>query len=288
MGPPAAGSCLCGVAPGRALTRPRPVPAATRAVRAPRRRFGQNFLEDAAIVERIVAAIRPLPGDRLVEIGPGLGALTTSLIRAAGRLEAVEIDRDIVRDLRARFPHDLLVLHEGDALEMDFSGMGSGLRIVGNLPYNISTPLLFHLDAFAARIADCHFMLQREVVRRMVADPGTPDYGRLSVMLQYRWMVESLFDVPPSAFRPQPKVWSSVARMQPHRTLPFPARDEACLGRVVASAFGQRRKTLRNALSSLAGEADLVALGIDPGARGETLGVAAFVAIANFLADRGN
>ncbi len=259
-----------------------------RAVHAPRRRFGQNFLEDTSIVERIVAAIRPLPGDRLVEIGPGLGALTTSLIRHAGRLEAVEIDRDIVRDLRARFPDDTLVLHEADVLEVDFSRMGSGLRIVGNLPYNISTPLLFHLDAFTARISDCHFMLQREVVRRMVADPGTPEYGRLSVMLQYRWTVESLFDVPPTAFRPQPKVWSSVVRMLPHQTLPFPARDEACLGRVVAAAFGQRRKTLRNALGLLAEEADLAALGIDPGARGETLAVADFVKIANALADRGD
>jgi 16S rRNA (adenine1518-N6/adenine1519-N6)-dimethyltransferase len=252
----------------------------------PRRRFGQHFLEDAGVVDRIVAAIRPRRGDCLVEIGPGLGALTAPLLREAGHLEVVEIDRDIVRALRAQFSPDALVVHEGDALELDFSRLGSRLRIAGNLPYNVSTPLLFHLDGFAARIVDCHFMLQREVVRRMQAAPGTPDYGRLSVMLQYRWQVESLFDVAPTAFRPQPKVWSSVVRMNPHAALAFPARDEACFALVVARAFGQRRKTLRNALRGLAGEAELSALGIDPGARGETLGVRSFVEIANLVAAR--
>jgi 16S rRNA (adenine1518-N6/adenine1519-N6)-dimethyltransferase len=257
-----------------------------RVAHAPRKRFGQHFLEDAAVIERIIAAIRPFRGERLVEIGPGLGALTVPLLRHAGRLEVVEIDRDIVRNLRARFGAAELTIHEGDALELDFSVLGEGLRIVGNLPYNISTPLLFHLDAFSGSIADCHFMLQREVVRRMEAAPATSDYGRLSVMLQYRWQMESLFDVAPSAFHPEPKVWSSVVRMRPHATLPFAARDEACLARVVAGAFGQRRKTLRNALRTLVGEADLSALGIDPGARGETLGVAEFVRIADFVAGR--
>lgn len=255
-------------------------------IHAPRRRFGQNFLEDPAVVQRIVTAIHPLPGDRLVEIGPGLGALTQPLLRETGGLQVVEIDRDIVRALREQFAAGALVIHEGDALELDFSSLGSGLRVAGNLPYNISTPLLFHLDAFAACIVDCHFMLQREVVRRMEAAPGTPDYGRLSVMLQYRWQVESLFDVPPTAFRPQPKVWSSVVRMHPYATPPFKACDERCLARVVAGAFGQRRKTLHNALRGMVVDAELEALGIDPGARGETLGVAEFVEIANLVAGR--
>jgi 16S rRNA (adenine1518-N6/adenine1519-N6)-dimethyltransferase len=255
-------------------------------VHTPRKRFGQNFLEDAAVVERIVASIRPRPGQRLVEIGPGLGALTGPLLREAGRLDVVEIDRDIVRMLRARFAQGSLAIHEGDALGMDFRALGSNLRIAGNLPYNISTPLLFRLDEFAACIADCHFMLQREVVERMAAAPSTPAYGRLSVMLQYRWQVEPLFDVPPEAFRPQPKVWSSVVRLQPHRAPPHPVRDEAALARVVAAAFGQRRKTLRNALATLVSEAELSALGIDPAARGETLAVAAFADIANHIAGR--
>lgn len=251
----------------------------------PRKRFGQNFLEDSTVVESIVAAINPRPGERMVEIGPGLGALTAPLLRAVGRLEVVEIDRDIVRSLRARFPPENLSIHEGDALETDFGALGPGLRVAGNLPYNISTPILFHLTAFATAIRDCHFMLQREVVQRMGAVPDSTEYGRLSVMLQYRWQIEPLFDVPPTAFNPQPKVWSSIVRMTPHLSLPIEARDERCLAEVVMAAFGQRRKTLRNALRPLIGERELAGLGIDPGARGETLDVAAFVRIANHLAD---
>lgn len=254
----------------------------------PRKRFGQNFLEDSAVIERIVEAIRPLPGQRMVEIGPGLGALTAPLLQAVGRLDVVEIDRDIVRSLRSRFPAEVLAIHEGDALETDFGALGPDLRVAGNLPYNISTPILFHLTTFVAAIRDCHFMLQREVVQRMEAQPDTAEYGRLSVMLQYRWKIEALFDVAPTAFNPQPKVWSSVVRMTPHSSPPFVARDERRLGEVVTAAFGQRRKTLRNALRSMLGEQELVALGIDPGVRGETLGVAAFVRIANHLADRGD
>ncbi|HEX7812485.1 MAG TPA: 16S rRNA (adenine(1518)-N(6)/adenine(1519)-N(6))-dimethyltransferase RsmA [Burkholderiales bacterium] len=250
----------------------------------PRKRFGQNFLEDGAVIESIVAAINPRPGERMVEIGPGLGALTAPLLRAVGRLEVVEIDRDIVRRLRARFPPDILSIHEGDALETDFGALGPGLRVAGNLPYNISTPILFHLTTFAAAVRDCHFMLQREVVQRMAAAPDTAEYGRLSVMLQYRWRIETLFDVPPTAFNPQPRVWSSIVRMSPHLTLPNEARDEHRLAEVVTAAFGQRRKTLRNALRALIGEQELVGLGVDPGARGETLDVAAFVRIANHLA----
>lgn len=254
----------------------------------PRKRFGQNFLEDRTVIERIIEAIRPLPGQRMVEIGPGLGALTAPLLQAVGRLDVVEIDRDIVRSLRSRFPAEVLAIHEGDALETDFGALGPDLRVAGNLPYNISTPILFYLTTFIAAIRDCHFMLQREVVQRMEARPDTAEYGRLSVMLQYRWKIEALFDVAPTAFNPQPKVWSSVVRMTPHSSPPFVARDERRLGEVVTAAFGQRRKTLRNALRSMLGEQELVALGIDPGVRGETLGVAAFVRIANHLADRGD
>jgi 16S rRNA (adenine1518-N6/adenine1519-N6)-dimethyltransferase len=256
-------------------------------VHTPRKRFSQNFLQDGAVVERIVAAIRPQPGERIVEIGPGLGALTDPLVRHAGRITVIEIDRDIVRALRLRHGPDTLDIREGDALGMPFDGLGAQLRVVGNLPYNISTPLLFHLDGFAQAIRDCHFMLQREVVRRMAAAPGTPDYGRLSVMLQYRWSIEPLFDVPPTAFHPQPKVWSSIVRMSPHERPPFTASDEGRFAEVVTAAFGMRRKTLRNALRALIGGDELAALGIDPAARGETLGVEAFVRIADFLAARG-
>ena len=254
----------------------------------PRKRFGQNFLEDRGVVERIVEVIRPRSGERMVEIGPGLGALTTPLLQALGRLDVVEIDRDIVRSLRSRFSPEILSVHEGDALKTDFGALGPDLRVVGNLPYNISTPILFRLSAFVAAIRDCHFMLQREVVQRMGAQPATAEYGRLSVMLQYRWQIEALFDVAPTAFNPPPKVWSSIVRMTPYSSLPVAARDERRLAEVVTAAFGQRRKTLRNALAPLVSAQELVALGIDPGARGETLGVAAFVGIANYLVDRGD
>jgi 16S rRNA (adenine1518-N6/adenine1519-N6)-dimethyltransferase len=256
-------------------------------VHTPPKRFCQNFLQDGAVIERIVAAIRPQPGERIVEIGPGLGALTGPLVKLAGRITVIEVDRDIVRELRLRHGPDALDIREGDALAMPFDSFGTRLRVVGNLPYNISTPLLFHLDGFAAAIRDCHFMLQREVVRRMAAAPGTPDYGRLSVMLQYRWSIEPLFDVPPTAFHPQPKVWSSIVRMSPHERPPFAASDERRFAEVVTKAFGMRRKTLRNALHALIGGDELSALGIDPSARGETLGVGAFVRIADFLAARG-
>jgi 16S rRNA (adenine1518-N6/adenine1519-N6)-dimethyltransferase len=252
----------------------------------PRRRFSQNFLEDAGIIRRIVDAIHPQPGERLVEIGPGLGALTRPLLAAAGKLDVVEIDRDIVRRLRSEHPPGRLAIHEGDALEQDFAAFGRDLRIVGNLPYHISTPLLFHLGEAAGAIRDCHFMLQREVVQRMGAEPGSADYGRLSVMLQYRWRVQALFDVPPQAFHPQPKVWSSIVRMRPHAQLPVAARDERVFAQVVSAAFGQRRKTLRNALGLLLDAGGIEAAGVDPGARGETLDVAAFVRIADAVAAR--
>jgi 16S rRNA (adenine1518-N6/adenine1519-N6)-dimethyltransferase len=250
----------------------------------PRKRFGQNFLADAHYVTRIVDAIAPQPGDNVVEIGPGLAALTGALIERAGRITAIEIDRDLAARLRERFPADRLAMHEADALAFDFATLGGDLRVVGNLPYNISSPLLFHLAAHEARLRDIHVMLQREVVARMTALPDTPDYGRLSVMLQARFHVSRLFTVPAGAFRPAPKVESAVARLVPLGDDRPRMVDEALFGRVVTAAFGQRRKTLRNALASIAAETTVRDASIDPGARGETLSVADFVRLANRVA----
>ncbi len=253
----------------------------------PRRRFGQNFLIDHSVIDRIVAAIAPQRGDVLVEIGPGLGALTGPMLGLVDRLHVVEIDRDIVERLEHEYPRERLVVHSGDALEFDFSALGPGLRLVGNLPYNISTPLLFHIAEQGSIIQDGHFMLQKEVVDRMVAEPGGGEYGRLSVSLQYRFAMDKLFEVPPEAFQPAPKVQSAVVRMTPHRPLPHPARDETILADMVRRAFTQRRKTLRNALSPYLSAPELGDLGIDPGARPETLDVAAWVRAADFVAVRG-
>jgi len=250
----------------------------------PRKRYGQNFLADGHYVDRIVAAVDPKPGQTIVEIGPGLAALTGKLIERAGRVTAVEIDRDLVAALRERFDPARLTLVEGDALDFDFAALGDGLRVVGNLPYNISSPLLFRLAAQAASIADVTVMLQKEVVDRMTALPGTADYGRLTVMLQAVFAIDRLFVVPPGAFRPAPKVDSAVARLTPLRERAPRIDDPALYSRVVAAAFSQRRKTLRNALSALCDADALRAAGIDPGARGETLAVADFVRLANALA----
>jgi len=249
----------------------------------PRKRFGQNFLADAHYVAKIVAAIDPRDGDNLVEIGPGLAALTGPLIERAGRIAAVEIDRDLAARLREAFPPDRLALHESDALVFDYATLGPRLRVVGNLPYNISSPLLFHLASFEGSLRDIHVMLQKEVVARMTAAPGTADYGRLTVMLQVRFAVERLFIVPPGAFRPVPNVDSAVVRLTPLGAQKPVLRDEALFARVVAAAFAQRRKTLRNALSALCDTATLVEASIDPGARGETLSVSDFVRLANAL-----
>jgi 16S rRNA (adenine1518-N6/adenine1519-N6)-dimethyltransferase len=248
-----------------------------------RKRFSQNFLHDAHYIERIVAAIDPRPGERIVEIGPGLGALTASLIERAGSLTAVEIDRDLAARLRERFGAQQLTLIEGDALLLDWAALAAAddrpLRIVGNLPYHICTPLLFALLPIAARVRDQHFMLQKEVVDRMVAGPGSRDYGRLSVMLQFRYRLARLFVVPPGAFSPAPQVSSAIVRMQPKPLAELPAVDQAAFARVVTAAFGQRRKTLRNALAGVLDEAGIRACGIDAGSRAETLPVAAFVAL---------
>ena len=249
-----------------------------------RKRFGQNFLVDAHYVARIVAAIDPRPGDNIVEIGPGLAALTRALIEAAGRIHAIEIDRDLAARLAADFPPERLALHIADALDFDYATLGARLRVVGNLPYNISTPLLFHLATYDAWLADLHLMLQKEVVARMTAAPATPDYGRLSVMLQATFRVSRLFVVPPGAFQPVPKVDSAVVRLVPLGVAKPRIADPALFARVVTAAFGQRRKTLRNALTTLCDAQALSAAGIDPGARGETLAVADFVRLANALA----
>ena len=231
-----------------------------------------------------------MPGDRLVEIGPGLGALTRPLLAAAGELDAVELDRDLLEPLRAYCAGaGALRIHRADALTFDFAalrGDGPRLRLVGNLPYNISTPLLFRLLDQAEQVRDMHFMLQWEVVERMAAGPGAGAYGRLSVMLQYRCRVEALFAVGPEAFRPPPKVKSAVVRLVPRETSPVPVRDERRFAAVVRLAFAQRRKTLRNALSGLMDARQIEAAGVDPGARAETLGLAAFAALSEIRADR--
>ena len=249
-----------------------------------RKRFGQHFLHDPGVIARIVAAIDPRPGDRLVEIGPGLGALTLPLLDRAGRLEVVEIDRDVIPRLAERARgHGELVIHEADALSYDFralAGQGTRLRLCGNLPYNISTPLLFHLLESHAAIADMHFMLQKEVVARMAAGPSTAAYGRLTVMLAVHCSVERLFDVGPGAFRPPPRVDSAIVRLVPHAAAPFEVGDPVRFAAVVAAAFGQRRKTLRNSLAGLVGPAGFAATGIDPGRRAETLAPADFARLA--------
>ena len=249
-----------------------------------RKRFGQNFLADAHYVERIVTAVDPRPGETIVEIGPGLAALTGQLVARAGHLTAIEIDRDLAGRLRERYPPAQLTLIEGDALAFDFASLGHDLRIVGNLPYNISSPLLFRLAEFAASLRDLHVMLQREVVERMTAAPGTPEYGRLTVMLQCRFAIERLFVVPPGAFRPAPKVDSAVARLVPLRDRAPRIDDFALFSRIVAASFSHRRKTLRNALSSVATGSQVEAAGIDPGVRGETLAIEDFVRLANVAA----
>jgi 16S rRNA (adenine1518-N6/adenine1519-N6)-dimethyltransferase len=252
----------------------------------PRRRFGQNFLVDAHYIGRIVDAIAPKPGENLVEIGPGLGALTRSLVERAGHLTAIEIDRDLAARLRESFTPAQLALHEADALAFDFAALGPDLRVVGNLPYNISSPLLFRLAQFEAQLRDVHVMLQKEVVARMTASPATVDYGRLTVMLQVKFAVRRLFTVPPGAFQPAPKVDSAVARLMPLGSAKPAIADEGLFARIVAAAFGQRRKTLRNALSAICEAPALIQADINPKARGETLSVADFVRLANALATR--
>ena len=249
-----------------------------------RKRFGQHFLHDPAILARIVQTLAARPGDTLVEIGPGRGALTERLLALEGcTLDAIEIDRDLAAQLRGRFTGSPgRALHAGDALDFDFSALarerGGRLRIVGNLPYNISTPLLFHLLRHAAAIADLTVMLQREVAARLAAAPGDPDYGRLSVMLAPQLAVRRLFDVGPGAFQPPPRVWSAVVRLIVRAQPLFPVTPQYAA--VVAAAFAQRRKTLRNALSQIVTAEEIGACAIDPQARPGTLTPEAFNALA--------
>ena len=247
----------------------------------PRKRFGQHFLHDRQVLARIVDAIAPAADDVVVEIGPGEGALTRLLLERVDRLDAIEIDRDLAERLRTEFPPGRLAVHCGDALRFDFSTLGSGMRLVGNLPYNVSTPLLFHLAEFVDRVRDMHFMLQREVVERMVARHSTPAYGRLSVALQTRFRMEKLFGVPAGAFRPPPKVESAVVRLVPLTLQERPQMDWGVFASTIAGAFSARRKRLSNALPL--GAADFEALGLDPGLRPENLSPQDYVRVAQRL-----
>lgn len=256
-----------------------------------RKRFGQNFLHDAGVIERIVRSINPQPDDAMVEIGPGLGALTEELLEANPDLSVVEIDRDLIPVLRTRFfNYPGLEIHEADALRFDFSELvadGKPLRIVGNLPYNISTPLIFHLLNQSGVVKDMHFMLQKEVVQRLAAVSGDNNYGRLGIMTQYFCKVQPLFEVGPGAFRPAPKVDSAIVRLIPYEVLPHPAKDLKALQVLVRTAFNARRKTLRRALGGLVTVAQLQQLGIDDNLRPENLSLAEYVAIADTLVDDG-
>jgi 16S rRNA (adenine1518-N6/adenine1519-N6)-dimethyltransferase len=247
----------------------------------PRKRFGQHFLTDRRYLDGVIHAIDPRAGDSMVEIGPGTGLMTAELVKVVRPLHVVEIDRDLAAALRSRFTPGTIEVHETDVLQFDFASLPAPLRVVGNLPYNVSTPILFHIAAYAARIRDCTFMLQKEVVDRMVAAPGTADYGRLSVMLQYLFQMDLALDVPPEAFTPPPKVDSAVVRMRPLPDTRRRARDEALFARLVAAAFSQRRKTLRNAARALVDDAAFAAAGIDAGRRGETLAVGEFIALSD-------
>ncbi len=251
---------------------------------SPRKRFGQHFLHDRRTVERIVAAIAPARGETIVEIGPGEGVLTEPLLVATGHLHAVEVDRDLAGALRGRADwSDTLCVHEADALRFDFAALapaGGRVRVVGNLPYNVSTPLLFHLLAQRAAIADMHFMLQREVVDRMAAGPGSGVYGRLSVMIQAYCAVTRLFRVAPGAFRPPPAVESAVVRLVPHVEPVVDAAHAAHFGEIVRRAFSVRRKTLRNGLRGYVDADTIAAAGIDPGIRPEQLHVEDFARLA--------
>ncbi len=251
---------------------------------SPKKRFGQHFLHDSNIVHKLISAIRPEPGQSLLEIGPGQGALTLPLLEQCGELTAIELDRDLIDDLQRRAEGvGRLHLINADILKVDLSALplSPPLRIAGNLPYNISTPLMFHLLNWRDRIADMHFMLQKEVAERIIAAPGGKHYGRLSVMMQYHCATEYLFAVPPGCFSPPPKVDSAIIRLRPWPEPPFPVRDPEHLGRIVQAAFGQRRKTLGNALKGLVGREALEAIGIDPGTRAERLSVEDFTRIAN-------
>lgn len=250
-----------------------------------RKRFGQNFLQDDNVLAHIIESINPHANDAMVEIGPGLAAMTDLLLRSAKHMHVVELDRDLVARLEKQYPRERLTVHSCDALKFDFASIpvpeGQKLRVVGNLPYNISSPLLFHLAQYAPQVQDQHFMLQKEVVERMVAEPGSKTYGRLSVMLQWRYHMSLLFIVPPDAFDPPPKVDSAIVRMIPVAN-PLPC-DQATLEAVVQKAFSQRRKVIRNCLSGMFTEEQIIAAGVTPTDRPETVSLEGYVALANLL-----
>lgn len=256
-----------------------------------RKRFGQNFLVDQSIINHIVRSIRPQHSDVLVEIGPGKGALTAPLLEACEQLQVIELDRDLIPILLAQFAtYPKFKIHQSDALKFDFSSLASvnnKVRVVGNLPYNISTPLLFHLLSFENLISDMHFMLQKEVVLRLAAKPGEKNFGRLSVMTQYFCNVEYLFDVPPDSFRPAPRVDSAIVRLAPHQSKTLHAQDMQHFEKLVNVAFQQRRKTLRNALKtySVEIEQNLDKIDIDFSLRAENLAVEDYVKLSNILSE---
>lgn len=254
---------------------------------APRKRFGQHFLRDSAVIDAILREIAPTDEDTVVEIGPGQGAITTGLAARAGRLHAIELDRDLAAMLSRRHAGNAHVtIHAADALSFDFAALGDSLRIVGNLPYNISTPLLFRLLEQRNHIRDMHFMLQKEVVDRMAAEPGSKTYGRLSIMLGCRFAVKALFDVDRLAFDPPPEVTSALVRLEPLAEGAFAIFDEALLSTIVTAAFGQRRKTIRNALKKVVSEDQLAAAGIEAGLRAEAIPIHQYIALANVVGKR--
>ncbi|MDH5767269.1 MAG: 16S rRNA (adenine(1518)-N(6)/adenine(1519)-N(6))-dimethyltransferase RsmA [Gammaproteobacteria bacterium] len=252
-----------------------------------RKRFGQNFLIDTSIIDRIITGINPQKNENLVEIGPGLGALTCPLLSIAGKLDVIELDRDIIPKLNRNCgDRGELIIHNQDVLSFDFSSLATDhkkLRIIGNLPYNISTPIIFHLVKFGHIIQDMHFMLQKEVVNRLAAQPGTSSYGRLSVMTQYHFRVAPLFLVPPESFDPQPKVDSSIVMLKPHQHPPVSVTDEAAFSALVKQAFAMKRKTLRNTLKSLCTVQQLETTGINPSQRAEEITIKQFADLSNLL-----
>lgn len=249
-----------------------------------RKRFGQHFLTDPGVVDEILNAIRPGDIDTIVEIGPGQAAITAPLLRQAGHVHAIELDRDLAAKLRQQYVDEArLTIHEADALRFDYATLGEDLRIVGNLPYNISTPLLFHLLDYRERIIDMHFMLQKEVVARMAASPGSKAYGRLGIMLGCFFDIEALFDVDRTAFDPPPDVTSAIVRLSPLPPGTYDLKNPAALSKLVATAFSQRRKTIRNSLRKVADEDLLKFVGIDPQLRPEAIPIAAYVELANAL-----
>lgn len=250
----------------------------------PRKRFGQHFLTDPGVIDAIIASIAPRKEDIVVEIGPGQGAITRPLAARAGRLHLIELDRDLAAGLRQEYPKDCdVTVHEADALKFDFAALGNSLRVVGNLPYNISTPLLFHLLDYRRHIVDMHFMLQKEVVDRMAATPGNKTYGRLSIMLGCHFQIDALFDVDREAFDPPPDVTSAIVRLAPLPPGTYVIDDEQRFSKLVARAFSQRRKTIRNSLRTMVDETALEAAGVDPNLRPEAIAIADYVRLANAL-----